>query len=115
MKIQRQLVYLANLNPRMGTEPGKLRPVLVIQSNLLNDVHPSTIICPITTKVAHSANILRVHLKKNQAGLSDDSDVLIDQVRAIDNRRFTKVLGKVPDEQFARVLENLSIILDLRD
>ena len=115
MKIQRQLVFLADLNPRVGTEPGKVRPVLVLQTNLLNGVHPSTIVCPLTTKVVLSADLLRVHLKKGQAGLSRDSDVLIDQVRAIDNRRFTKLLGRVPDSAFAQVLENILLILDLKD
>jgi mRNA interferase MazF len=113
MKIQRQLVYLADLNPRMGTEPGKVRPVVVLQSNLLNGIHPSTVICPITTRTVPSAEYLRVHLKKGQAGLSQDSDVLIDQVRAIDNRRFAKLLGKIPDAPFVRILENLLIVLDL--
>ena len=57
-------VYTADLNPRFGTEPGKIRPVVVIQTNLLNEDHPSTIICPITTKVHPEAKILRIHLKK---------------------------------------------------
>lgn len=106
-------MYLADLNPRRGTEPGKVRPVLVLQTNLLNDVHPSTIVCPTTTKLTPSVTILRVHLKSGQAGLSRDSDVLIDQIRAIDNRRFVKALGKVPDPTFDKILENLKILLDL--
>ena len=113
MLIQRQLVYLADLNPRRGTEPGKMRPVLVLQSNLLNKVHPSTVVCPLTSKIVPGVRVLRVHLKKNQAGLSRDSDVLIDQIRAIDNRRFTRLLGRVPDSIFEKVLENVRIILDL--
>jgi mRNA interferase MazF len=49
MNIRQYEVWLADLNPRVGTEAGKTRPVLVVQTNLLNTVsHPSTIICPIT-------------------------------------------------------------------
>ena len=114
MLIQRQFVYLADLNPRMGTEPGKVRPVAVLQSNLLNPTHPSTVVCPLTTKIVAGVTILRVHLKKGQAGLSQDSDILIDQIRAIDNRRFVKSLGKVPSSIFEKVLENIFIILDLK-
>ena len=114
MLIQRQFLYLADLNPRMGTEAGKLRPVIVLQSNLLNNTHPSTIICPLTTKIAVGVTILRVHLKKGQAGLSYDSDVLIDQIRAIDNRRFLKSLGRVSTSIFEKVLENILITLDLK-
>jgi mRNA interferase MazF len=43
MKIRRGVLYLADLDPARGTETGKLRPVLVIQTDLLNEVgHPST-------------------------------------------------------------------------
>ncbi|RLD88235.1 MAG: type II toxin-antitoxin system PemK/MazF family toxin, partial [Bacteroidetes bacterium] len=47
MEIRQYDIWLADLNPRLGTEPGKTRPVLVVQTNLLNQVfHPSTLICP---------------------------------------------------------------------
>ena len=114
MLIQRQFIYLADLNPRRGTEPGKVRPVLVIQSNLLNKVHPSTIVCPITSKVVSGAHVLRVHLKKGLAGLSQDSNVLIDQIRAIDNQRLVRALGRTPDSVFEKVLENIQVVLDLK-
>lgn len=43
-------IWVADLNPRMGTEPGKRRPVVILQTDLLNESnHPSTIICPLTT------------------------------------------------------------------
>ena len=86
MEINQFEIWLADLNPRMGTESGKIRPVIVVQTNLLNKLsHPSTIVCPITSHVSPKANILRVHLKKEAAGLEKDSDIMLDQVRAIDN------------------------------
>jgi len=55
-------IWIADLNPRIGTETGKTRPVLTIQTNLLNKIpHPSTIICPITTSVKKDAEILRLY------------------------------------------------------
>jgi mRNA interferase MazF len=48
MKYKQFEICLADLNPRFGTEAGKTSPVLIIQSDLLNKVHPSTIIYPIT-------------------------------------------------------------------
>ncbi|MGB5479092.1 MAG: type II toxin-antitoxin system PemK/MazF family toxin, partial [Thermoanaerobaculia bacterium] len=49
VKIRRGALYLADLNPRRGTEPGKIRPILVIQSDLLNEAeHPSTWVLPCT-------------------------------------------------------------------
>ena len=85
MKIKQYDIWLADLNPTRGTEPGKTRPVVIIQTDLLNDTHLSTIICPITTNVKVEAELLRVHLKKGQ--LDRLSDILVDQVRAIDNNR----------------------------
>ena len=114
MPINQFEVWIADLNPQIGTEPGKTRPVLVLQTNLLNKAgHPSTIICPVTTNVKQEAEILRVHLKKGTANLHDDSDIMIDQIRAIDNKRLVKKLGKLPGEIAETVMEDLRIVLDL--
>ncbi|SDE10593.1 mRNA interferase MazF [Pricia antarctica] len=107
-------IWIADLNPRIDTEPGKKRPVLVVQSNLLNKIpHPSTIICPITTHTKSEAQILRVSLKRGQANLKKDSHVLIDQIRAIDNQRLVEKLGSLPIDLIDEVRRNLSIVLDL--
>lgn len=95
MKIKKFHLYLADLNPKHGTEPGKVRPVVVVQTNLLNDVHPSTIICPITSKVSKEASILRIHLSRKETNLERVSDILIDQIRSIDNKRFIKHIGEL--------------------
>jgi len=114
MAIKQFEIWIADLNPKIGTEPGKTRPVLVIQTNLLNKIpHPSTIICPITTNVKRDSEILRVHLKKGTANLHQSCDIMIDQIRAIDNNRLTKRLGILPDEQIVLVKENIQIVLDL--
>jgi len=114
MPIKQYEIWIADLNPQIGTEPGKTRPVLVVQTNLLNKIpHPSTIICPITTNVEKDAELLRVHLKKGMANLNEDCDIMIDQMRAIDNKRLAKKLGDLPTELIDRVRENIMIILDL--
>ena len=104
-------IWIANLNPAHGTEPGKVRPVVVVQTNLLNSVHSSVIICPITTKVNRKATLLRIHLPKKSSGLSKDSDILVDQVRAIDNRRLTKKTGKLTPSQREKLLRNLHLLI----
>ena len=111
MKIKQFDIWLADLNPTIGTEPGKTRPVVVIQTDLLNEFHLSTIICPITTNVQKDSSILRVHLKKDQ--LTKLSDILVDQIRAIDNNRFIKRIGKLTKEQIAQLKSNIQIVLDL--
>jgi mRNA interferase MazF len=82
-------IWLANLNPQKGTEPGKTRPVLILQDQALLDAgHPSTIIIPLTTNLIEDAEPLRIRVKAREK-LTRDSDLLIDQIRAIDNRRIT--------------------------
>lgn len=112
-ELKRFDVWIADLNPRMGTEPGKTRPVVIIQTDLLNNIHPSTIICPITTSIIHGAEVLRVTLSKSEAGLKTKSAILVDQIRAIDNRRLMKRTGSINEDSRIRLAENLKIILDI--
>ena len=104
-------VWLADMNQKMGTEPGKTRPVVVVQTDLLNGTHPSTVVCPLTSKVKPGIELLRVHVRK--AGLDRSSDILVDQVRAIDNQRLLKRLGKLSRPQAETLVDNLRILLDL--
>ncbi len=114
MSIKQFEIWIADLNPQIGTEPGKTRPVLVVQTNLLNKIpHPSTIICPITTNVKKDSDILRVHLKKGMSNLYQDCDIMIDQIRAIDNKRLIKKVGDLPSALIDIVKDNLTIIIDL--
>lgn len=112
MEIKKWNVYLADLNPRFGTEPGKTRPVVVVQSDLLNNNHPSTIICPLTTNIHPQSDILRVHLRMGEGGLIEKSNIMVDQLRAIDNRRFLKRLGVIGRSSQKKLTENIQIILN---
>ncbi len=111
MKISKFSIYLANLDPQLGTEPGKTRPVVVVQTNLINNNHLSTIICPVTTNISKGAEILRINLDKKINGLNKRSDILVDQLRAIDNKRFIKLIGKLDKDQKRKLLESLKIII----
>ena len=93
--IKHGTIWLANLNPQKGTEPGKTRAVLILQDQALLDAgHPSTIIIPLTTNLIDDAEPLRIRVKAREK-LTRDSDLLIDQIRAIDNRRITS--GPIAD------------------
>lgn len=111
MKIRQYDIWLANLNPGKGTEPGKTRPVVIVQTDLLNDTHVSTVICPITTNIKPDIELLRVHLKKEQ--LDKPSDILIDQLRAIDNKWLIKKIGHLTKEQSLKLKMNIRIVLDI--
>lgn len=111
MKIKQYNIWLTDLNPSRGTKTGKTRPVVIVQTDLLNGTHLSTLICPITTNVQPEIELLRVHLKKNQ--LEKLSDVLVDQIRAIDNKRLITRLGQLTKVQQTKLQENLRIVLDI--
>ena len=113
MKFKQFEIYLADLNPTFGTESGKTRPVLIVQSNLLNKVHPSTIVCPITSNVKAGVNILRVNMEIGEGGLNIASSIMIDQLRAIDNKRFIKKTGVLSQEKQAQVINNMKIVMDI--
>ena len=106
-------LYVADLNPRQGTEAGKLRPVVVLQTDALNETeHPSTFVVPCTTRLA-GENLLRVLLPHGIAGNAADCEVMIDQGRAIDNRRLRERLGTVPRPVLREVKEKRRLLLDL--
>lgn len=111
MEIRKWHVYTADLNPRIGTEPGKVRPVVVVQTDLLNGIHPSTVVCPVTTRILPEARYLRIRLVRGEAGLREPSAVMVDQVRAVDNRRLAKRLGVISRRSQARLASNLRILL----
>jgi mRNA interferase MazF len=107
VRVRRGFLYLADLNRRRGSEPGKVRPVLVIQTDLLNEAgHSSTWVLPCTTR--HSgANLLRVALPRGIAGNRNECEVMIDQSRAIDNARFVRILRPLPRSLLREVEEKL--------
>jgi mRNA interferase MazF len=107
VRVRRGVLYLADLNPRTGTEAGKVRPVLVIQTDLLNDAgHPSTWILPCTTRLT-GENLLRVVLPRGIAGNRAECEVMIDQSRAVDNQRLVRALKPLPRSILAEVAEKL--------
>jgi len=114
MQIKQFEIWVADLNPPSGTEAGKTRPVLAVQTNLLNKIsHPSTIVCPITMNVKKDSEILRVHLRKGTANMLEDCDIMIDQIRAIDNKRLIRRIGVLPSGLAEMVRDNIKIILEI--
>jgi len=105
-------VWLASLDPR-GTEPGKTRPVLIVQAQALLDAgHPSTLVVPLTTRLVDDTEPLRVRVKA--AGrLRRESDLLVDQLRAIDNRRLIEgPLTRLPPATMRQVEDAIRAVLD---
>ena len=105
-------IYLAKLYPSKGNEIGKTRPVLVLQTNMLNHVgHTTVIIVPLTTQCVDDAYPLRFSIQKREQ-LKQTSDLLCDQLRAIDINRLlpTKIASLSKDEILA-VESQVQIVL----
>lgn len=85
----------------------------MVQSDLLNEgAYPSTWILPRTTRLT-GENLLRVPLPRGIAGNAADCEVMIDQSRSIDNRRFRKALGRLPRPVLNEVKFKLKLLGDL--
>ncbi len=110
--IKRGEIYLANLNPKRGNEIGKLRPVLILQTDMLNEIsHPTVIVLPLSTKLIDDAYPLRYRIKK-RGKLEKDSDILCDQIRAIDaNRIKSEPLTLLIEEELLEIEHRVEIIL----
>jgi len=115
--VLRGQVWEVNFEPQTHKEePGKRnRPALVIQTDLLNtNGHPTTSVVMGTTSVKRDKDYfpLRVALV-NQPGLAEETDLLIDQIRAISNRRFmgTQPLATLSMNHLKRVEEALKLLV----
>jgi len=97
-------IWLANLNPvKKNNEVGKIRPVLIFQTDELNQSdYPTTIVLPLTTSLVDDAEPLRFRVSK-RGKLHKDSDVILAQIRAIDNTRFIEKLATLSAEEMQRI------------
>jgi mRNA interferase MazF len=116
-EFQRGQIWEVDLEPQSHIEePGKRnRPALIIQTDLLNHSgHSTTIVVVGTSQVRRNKDYfpLRVALP-NQTGLALETDLLIDQVRAISNRRFLgdKPLTSLNPAQLKRVEDALKLLI----
>jgi mRNA interferase MazF len=108
-------LYVVDLEPRIGTKPGKQRPCLAIQPSELSEAGlDSIVILPLTTKLTPGdAFPLRVRIPKGICGLEADSDILVDQILAWDNSLFRRELGSLPEALVDKVKAALRDFLDL--
>jgi len=99
-------IWLANLNPvKKNNEVGKVRPVFIFQNNLLNQSdYPTTIVLPLSTQLIDDAQPIRMRIEKREK-LKEDSDIIITQIRAIDNTRLIEYLASTTEEEFDTIKE----------
>lgn len=106
-------IWLVNLNPiKKSNEMGKIRPAVVFQNNELNqNNYPATIVIPLSTILIEDAEPIRYRITKRD-DLKKDSDIVITQIRAIDNSRFVEKIGKLTDNEIKIVKEFIDEIME---
>ena len=107
-------IWWANLpaNP-YGSEPGKRRPVLVLQNDIINRSNIRTIICAVITSNINQAQVPgNIMLEKSITGLSKTSVANFSQVFTIDKSRFIEQVTMLPKNYIVKINESLRYIFD---
>ena len=106
-------IYLANLDPTVGAEISKTRPVLVVQNDVANRYSPIAIVAAITSRFGERLYPTEVLIEAPEGGLTSDSVVLLNQIRSLDKQRLIKRLGVLKPATVRRVDGALTISLGL--
>jgi mRNA interferase MazF len=93
MNIKRGDIYLAALDPVMGREISKTRPVAVVSNDKNNEFSGTVTILPITSKSTQTVYPFEVFLPRGHANLPKDSKIKADQIRTLDKSRLIKLIG----------------------
>jgi mRNA interferase MazF len=107
-------IYYANLDPAIGSEQAKRRPVLIVSNDANNRAADTVTVLPVTSRV-DIVRSFEVLLPANKTGLKQDSKALAQQIRTISKARISaRRLGQIPGELMEAVERALRIHLDLR-
>ena len=108
-------IYLVNLDPTIGSEQSKTRPVLVISKENINSVLPVLTVIPITSfKDGRKIYMNEVFINSKVSGLKRDSIILCYQIRTIDKKRLIKEIGEIKtDKKKLEIMESLRYQLDI--
>lgn len=112
-KIMRGEIYIADLDPVVGSEQGGERPVLIIQNNLGNKHSPTVIVLAITSRF-HKKRHLPTHVPIESGDLSKDSIALAEQVRTIDKSRLIHYVGRASRETMDFVDDALKVSMGVQ-
>ena len=112
--MKRGEIYYADLDPTVGDETKKIRPVLIISNNANNNVANTITIIPITSNV-NKVYPFEVLLHVNESGLSKTSKAQCHQIRTISKNRISnmKVQGVVNNLILSKINSALKLHLDL--
>ena len=106
-------VYMAGLDPVIGSEQGGTRPVVIIQNNTGNLHAPTVIAVPVTSSTGKPPLPTHAVLPAGEGGLWRDSIALCEQVRTLEKARLTRRLGAVSADALRGIEKALQVSLDI--
>ena len=114
-KIKKGDIYLADMDPAIGSEQGGVRPVLVIQNNKGNKFSPTTIVACLTSRVHTKANLPTHYLLPDDIGLKYPSMVMLEQIFTIDKTRLIKWITRLDKYNMHRIEMQIRRSFDMRN
>ncbi len=111
ISIKRGDLFWVNLNPTKGSEQAGRRPVVVIQNDIGNQLAPTVIIAPLTTKSYSKEYPTNVNLPKGAAGVKTNSTILLSQIRTIDKERLELRIGTLTSNHISKLNAAIKISL----
>ncbi len=89
-------IFLANLNPSRGSEQSGIRPVIVIQRNTIGKFTRTALVVPLSSNTRRSNIPGTILIPAGEGGLTQDSIALCYQTVVLDQERFMRKLGDLP-------------------
>ena len=113
MSIKRGEIYLAALDPVVGREISKTRPVVIVSNDINNEFSGTLTILPITSKNVSKIYPFEVFLPQGSGNLTKDSKVKADQIRTLDKTRLVKQIGKLGQKKIGEIEKAIEVHLGL--
>ena len=113
MDIRRGGIFVANLDPVMGSEISKTRPVVVVSNDKNNAFAATVTVLPVTSQNLGRIYPFEVFLPKGTGSLPKDSKVKADQIRTLDKRRLAAFLGTLGKAEVECIDEAVKVHLSL--
>ena len=113
MNIKRGSIFLAALDPSVGHEIAKTRPVVIVSNDQNNTYAGTVTVLPITSKNTAKAYPFEALLPKGAGDLPKDSKVKADQIRTLDKSRLVKFVGIIEEKMMAQIDKAIRIHLAL--
>ena len=115
MNYKKGEIWWSDLDEPRGSEPGYIRPVVIVQSDEFNKSKIRTVIVAVITsnlKLARAPGNLKLATTKS-IGLNKESVVNVSQIITLDKAYLTEKVGKLSTSQKQELAEGLKLVLDL--